>query len=109
MNVQLGNVLYSLLMSVVKQTPQQKLECGDTKVSELPMYGTMLYLGELVLTNDKELSNKNKKLLSNLLSVVSEYSDPYPPMYLTPKELVQKLPELSLGQVVSEVKWLSGL
>ena len=97
----LTNLLYQLTGKLMKTTS------GALTTSELPYYGMLQELGELSLQYEGMPTSKMQKQLNLLIPLMKKLSGDSKPMYLTPKELLQKLPSLTIKQLCTELLWLS--
>jgi hypothetical protein len=97
----LTNLLYQLTGKLMKTTS------GTLTTSELPYYGMLQELGELSLQYEGMPTSKMQKQLNLLIPLMKKLSGDTKPMYLTPKELLQKLPSLTIKQLCTELLWLS--
>lgn len=99
----LTTLLYQLTGKLMKPTS------GTLTTSELPYYGMLQELGELSLKYEGLPTSKMKKQMKLLTPLLKKLSGDTKPMYMTPKELLQNLPTLTLTQLSTELLWLSDL
>ena len=92
-----------------KLTPQLNKTNSLTLTKDTPYYKLLETLGQLSLSYEGEPSNKMKKMIGNLTGLLKKLSNGTEPKYLTPKELMEQLPTLTLSQLSTEILWLSNL
>ena len=100
-----------LISLVYKVTGELMKSQGDgpTITTELSYYPILQEIGTLYLQYRGIPNSKMQKQMNLLTPLLKQLSGDTKPMYLTPKELVQKLPSLTLSQLSSEILWLSTL
>ena len=99
----LTTLLYQLTGKLMNTTS------GTLTTSDLPYYGMLQELGELSLQYEGMPTSKMQKQMKLLTPLMKKLSGDTKPMHLTPKELLQKLPTLTLTQLSTELLWLSSL
>jgi hypothetical protein len=81
----------------------------DQTIKDSPMLETLTSLGQLIITTDGEPNSKTKKLMTNIGNILTKLSDGKQPKYMTPKELLTELPNLTYQELSTEVIWLMSL
>ena len=80
----------------------------ETPLNSLKGYGYLMSNYSMLINSSENYmpSDSLKQQLSNLSGLLKKLSGDTQPMYLTPWELLQKMPTLTLGQLCTELNWL---
>jgi hypothetical protein len=99
---QLNQLLYLLTKKLSGSNP-------TTKTTDLPYYDLLKSSYEDGLTYNDSQSSSTKGKLKNLSGLLKKLSGDTQPKYLTPWELLEQLPNMTLSELSTELNWLYNL